>query len=75
MVVLIGSGHVTYGLGAERQTAPHYEGRNRVGDSAGNHRDDDDQPVDDRTGELCQFPVGITANTGAYGVPVARASR
>ena len=27
MVVLIGSGHVTYGLGAERQTAPYYEGR------------------------------------------------
>lgn len=27
MVVLIGSGHVTYGLGAERQIAPHYEGR------------------------------------------------
>ncbi len=27
MVVLIGSGHVTYGLGAERQIAPHYDGR------------------------------------------------
>lgn len=27
MVVLIGAGHVTYGLGAERQIAPHYEGR------------------------------------------------
>jgi S1-C subfamily serine protease len=27
MVVLIGSGHVTYGLGAERQIAPYYEGR------------------------------------------------
>ncbi|MEJ2139453.1 MAG: ChaN family lipoprotein [Gammaproteobacteria bacterium] len=27
MVVLIGSGHVTYGLGAERQTAPYYDGR------------------------------------------------
>ncbi len=26
MVVLIGSGHVTYGLGAERQTDPYYEG-------------------------------------------------
>jgi len=26
-VVLIGSGHVTYGLGAERQTAPYYEGQ------------------------------------------------
>jgi uncharacterized iron-regulated protein len=26
MVVLIGSGHVTYGLGAERQTAPYYDG-------------------------------------------------
>lgn len=27
MVVLIGAGHVTYGLGAERQLAPHYSGR------------------------------------------------
>jgi hypothetical protein len=27
MVVLIGSGHVTYGLGAERQTAPYFEGQ------------------------------------------------
>jgi uncharacterized iron-regulated protein len=27
MVVLIGSGHVTYGLGSERQIAPHYDGR------------------------------------------------
>lgn len=27
MVVLIGSGHVTYGLGSERQTAPYYSGR------------------------------------------------
>jgi uncharacterized iron-regulated protein len=27
MVVLIGAGHVTYGLGAERQTQPHYDGR------------------------------------------------
>ncbi|NND37012.1 MAG: hypothetical protein HKN81_07740, partial [Gammaproteobacteria bacterium] len=27
MVVLIGSGHVTYGLGSERQTAPHYDGK------------------------------------------------
>lgn len=26
MVVLIGSGHVTYGLGAERQTSPYYDG-------------------------------------------------
>jgi uncharacterized iron-regulated protein len=27
MVVLIGAGHVTYGLGSERQLAPHYGGR------------------------------------------------
>jgi uncharacterized iron-regulated protein len=27
MVVLIGTGHVSYGLGAERQIAPHYAGR------------------------------------------------
>lgn len=27
MVVLIGAGHVTYGLGSERQTAPYYDGR------------------------------------------------
>jgi len=27
MVVLIGAGHVTFGLGAELQTAPHYEGK------------------------------------------------
>ena len=27
MIVLIGSGHVTYGLGAERQTAPYYDGK------------------------------------------------
>ncbi len=27
MVVLIGAGHVTYGLGSERQIAPHYDGR------------------------------------------------
>ncbi len=27
MVVLIGAGHVTYGLGAERQVRPHFKGR------------------------------------------------
>jgi aminopeptidase N len=27
MVVLIGSGHVTYGLGSERQTQPYYDGK------------------------------------------------
>jgi len=27
MVVLIGAGHVTFGLGAERQIAPQYDGR------------------------------------------------
>ena len=27
MVVLIGAGHVTYGLGVERQTQPHFDGR------------------------------------------------
>lgn len=27
MVVLIGSGHVTFGLGSERQIAPHYDGK------------------------------------------------
>lgn len=27
IVVLIGAGHVAYGLGAERQTAPHFKGR------------------------------------------------
>ena len=27
MVVLIGAGHATYGLGSERQIAPHYDGR------------------------------------------------
>lgn len=27
MVVLIGSGHVTYGMGSERQTDPYYDGR------------------------------------------------
>lgn len=27
MVVLIGAGHATYGLGSERQIAPHYKGR------------------------------------------------
>jgi hypothetical protein len=27
MVVLIGAGHVTYGLGSERQIDPHYDGR------------------------------------------------
>lgn len=27
MVVLIGAGHVTYGMGAERQIAPYYDGR------------------------------------------------
>ncbi|MBL8201056.1 MAG: ChaN family lipoprotein [Chromatiales bacterium] len=27
MVVLIGAGHVTFGLGSERQIAPHYDGR------------------------------------------------
>jgi len=27
MAVLIGAGHVTFGLGSERQTAPHYDGK------------------------------------------------
>ncbi|MCC5795314.1 MAG: ChaN family lipoprotein [Chromatiales bacterium] len=27
MVILIGAGHVTYGLGSERQVAPHFDGR------------------------------------------------
>jgi len=58
MVVLIGSGHVTYGLGAERQTAPHYDG-NIASVIPLEIKDDKDQPVTTVQASYANFVWGL----------------
>jgi aminopeptidase N len=58
MVVLIGSGHVTYGLGAERQTAPYYDGK--ISSLIPLEiRDDDDEPVETVRASYANFVWGL----------------
>lgn len=58
MVVLIGAGHVTFGLGAERQVAPHYGGRiaSLVPVPV---MDDDGAPVTDVRASYARFIWGL----------------
>jgi len=58
MVVLIGSGHVTYGLGAERQTAPYYDGK-IASVIPVEIRDDEDQPVQTVRASYANFIWGL----------------
>ncbi len=58
MVVLIGSGHVTYGLGAERQTAPYYDGR-IASLIPLEIADDDNQPVETVQASYANFLWGL----------------
>jgi len=58
MVVLIGSGHVTFGLGSERQTAPHYDGKisSIIPLSI---FDDEDQPIREVRASYANFIWGL----------------
>jgi S1-C subfamily serine protease len=58
MVVLIGAGHVTFGLGAERQVEPHYKGRiaSLVPVPV---VDDDNQPVTQVRASYASFVWGL----------------
>ncbi len=58
MVVLIGSGHVTYGLGAERQTAPYYDG-NIASLIPVQIADDTDAPVEKVQASYANFIWGL----------------
>ncbi len=58
MVVLIGSGHVTYGLGAERQTAPYYDGE-IASVIPLEIVDDDDQPIETVRASYANFLWGL----------------
>ncbi|MDP6675111.1 MAG: ChaN family lipoprotein [Gammaproteobacteria bacterium] len=58
MVVLIGSGHVTYGLGAERQTAPYYDGK-IASVIPLEIMDDEDQPVKTVQASYANFVWGL----------------
>ena len=58
MVVLIGTGHVTYGLGAERQTAPHYDGR-IASVIPQEIRDDENRPVTTVQASYANFIWGL----------------
>lgn len=62
MVVLIGAGHVTYGLGSERQVAPHYDGRiaSLVPVPV---VDDDGQPVKTVRASYASFVWGLPEET------------
>jgi uncharacterized iron-regulated protein len=62
MVVLIGSGHVTYGLGSERQIDPHYDGRiaSLVPVTV---VDDDGEPVTSVRASYASFVWGLPAET------------
>jgi uncharacterized iron-regulated protein len=62
MVVLIGAGHVTYGLGSERQVAPHYDGRiaSLVPVTI---VDDDGEPVTSVRASYASFVWGVPAET------------
>lgn len=66
MVVLIGSGHVTFGLGAERQTAPHYDGKisSIIPLPV---LDDDDMPIQKVRASYANFLWGLPAeNESAF---------
>ena len=58
MVVLIGSGHVTYGLGAERQTVPYYDGKIRSL-IAVEILDDEDVPVETVRASFANYIWGL----------------
>ena len=58
MVVLIGSGHVTYGLGSERQTAPYYDG-NIASVIPLEIVDDDGEPVEKVQASYANFVWGL----------------
>ena len=58
MVVLIGSGHVTYGLGSERQTAPHYDGK-IASVIPLEIRDDEGQPIKTVQASYANFVWGL----------------
>ncbi len=58
MVVLIGSGHVTYGLGSERQTAPYYDGK-IASVIPLEIADDDNQPVETVQASYANFVWGL----------------
>ena len=58
MVVLIGAGHVTYGLGSERQTAPHYDGRIASVIPVEVY-DDEDRPVNEVQASYANFIWGL----------------
>jgi uncharacterized iron-regulated protein len=58
MIVLIGVGHVTYGLGSERQTAPYYDGKiaSLITEPI---EDEDGQPVETVRASYANFLWGI----------------
>ncbi|MFW2403270.1 MAG: ChaN family lipoprotein [Gammaproteobacteria bacterium] len=58
MVVLIGSGHVTYGLGSERQAAPYYDG-NIASVIPLEIMDDDGEPIDTVRASYANFLWGL----------------
>jgi len=58
MVVLIGSGHVTYGLGAERQTQPYYAGK-IASVIPLEVLDDEDEPVETVQASYANFVWGL----------------
>jgi membrane-associated protease RseP (regulator of RpoE activity) len=62
MVVLIGAGHVTYGLGAERQIKDEFTGRisSLVPVPV---RDDDNEPVDEVRASYANFIWGVPPET------------
>lgn len=68
MVVLIGAGHVTYGLGAERQIRPHFKGeiRSLVPVPV---RDADGKPIASVRASYANFIWGVPAAVGP-GLPV-----
>lgn len=65
MVVLIGSGHVAYGLGIERQAAQWYDG-----DIASiipvPAKDDDDEPIDKVQSSYANFIWGLPAQSDPF---------
>ncbi len=68
MVVLIGAGHVTYGLGSERQIRPHFKGeiRSLVPVPV---RDADGKPIPSVRASYANFIWGVPAAVGP-GLPV-----
>lgn len=58
MVVLIGSGHVTYGLGSERQTQPYYDGK-IASLIPVQIEDDEGMPVDNVQASYANFVWGL----------------